>query len=58
MAKATDLAAAVLAQGQLPEFIGIDNNAELREIAELSTAVEFSKWTTSPCVGIIGVFEP
>ena len=35
--------------GQLRECLGIDNNAELREIADLSTAVEFNKWATSRC---------
>ncbi len=35
--------------GQLRECLGIDNNAEFRENADLSTAVEFNKWTTSRC---------
>jgi hypothetical protein len=43
--------------GQLRECLGIDNNAELREIADLSTAVEFNKWSGAPRVGISGVFE-
>ncbi len=46
-------------QGQLRECLGIDNNAELREIADLYKAVEFNKWTTSRCsVEIMGVSEP
>ena len=35
--------------GQLRECLGIDNNAELREIADSSTAIEFNKWATSRC---------
>ena len=35
--------------GQLRACLGIDNNAELREIVDLSPAVEFNKWTTSRC---------
>ena len=35
--------------GQLRESLSIDTNAELREIADFSTAVEFNKWTTSRC---------
>ena len=35
--------------GQLRECLGIDNNAELREIVDHSTAAEFNKWTTSRC---------
>ena len=35
--------------GQLRECLGLDNNAELQEFADLSTTVEFNKWTTSRC---------
>ena len=35
--------------GQLRECLGIDNNADLRQMVDLSTAAEFNKWTTSRC---------